>query len=255
MSLLRTLTLFAGLLAQAVPPQEQYSVHGSVISDGHPIRKPVVVYLEPLSVKPIENVQTNLSGNFEFRNVPAGSYYVRVEVQGFEETVQRVEVPAFDRRVVIQLVRKANTLPVEIDVNPPHEVPVTSSELNIPEDAAREYQQALTDVRKGKWSRAISGFRRALSIAPTFVQAAFHLGSAFYRAGHFEDAEKVLVRAVKLAPKASYLRLMLANVFVRERKYEKALLEIDAYLKENPESSDRALIETARAQVVEVMRK
>jgi tetratricopeptide (TPR) repeat protein len=245
-----TLVLF---LAPQTAPQQKYSIDGTVVFDGGFTNRPIVVFLEPLSSRPVEEVKADAAGNFRFVDVPGGSYYIRVKHQGFEEAAQRVEVPAFNREVVISLQRKANTLAPESEIDLAGKFPVDIRPFSIPEDAVREYQRALDDDGKGKTARAIERLRRALSIAPNFIEAAFHLGSTFYHGGHFEDAEKVLVRALKAAPAAAKLRLMLANVFMKERKYDQALLQIDAYIKENPDGPERTSAETTRSQLIQAM--
>lgn len=239
----------------ATPQQQRYSVEGTVVFDGGFTNWPIVVFLEPLHSRPVEEVHATVAGNFRFVDVPAGSYYIRVKHEGFDESAQRVDVPAFNRSVVISLQRKANAPAPQSEIVLGGKFQVDIRQLSIPEDAVREYRKALDDNKKGKTARAIERLRRALSIAPNFIEAAFHLGSTFYNAGHFEDAEKVLVRGLKAVPAAGKLRLMLANVFVKERKYGQALLQIDAYIKENPDGPERASAETTREQLIRTMDK
>lgn len=247
------LALILVLASQAVREQT-YSVEGAVVFDGGFTNRPVAVFLEGLNSRPVEEVHASVTGNFRFVDVPAGSYYIRVKHEGFEETAQRVEIPKFNRDVVIFLQRKANYIPSDREIDLGSKFQVDIRQLSVPEDAVREYRKALDDNKKGKTARAIERLRRALTIAPNFIEAAFHLGSTFYHAGHFEDAEKVLVRALKAAPAAPQLRLMLANVFVKERKYPEALHQIDAYLEENSDGPERASAETTRSQLIQAMR-
>jgi tetratricopeptide (TPR) repeat protein len=253
-----SLMLKLGLLFVLSPQtasQQKYSIHGSIVFEGSFGNRPVVVYLEPLSSRPVEEVRTDESGNFAFRNLPEGSYYIRVNVEGFAETAQRIEIPAFEGSVVFVLQRKTDTPPSEVEIGSGGEFEAGINELSIPANAAGEYQKALDDNKEGKISRAIGRLQRVLSIAPRFIQASFHLGWAFYKAGHFEDAEKVLMRALKTAPKEPHLRLMLANVFLKQHKYDQALSQIEAYLKENPDGPERTSAKTTRAQLIEAIQK
>ena len=239
------------VLASQTAPQQKYSVEGVVVPDGGFTNRPIAVFLEALNTSPVVEVNANVAGNFKFVDVPAGLYYIRVNHEGFEETAQRVEVPAFKRGVVILLQPKANTIASESEIDLGRKLDIP--QLSIPEDAVQEYQKALDDNKKGKTARTIERLRRALSIAPNFIEAAFHLGSTFYNAGHFEDAEKVLVRGLKAAPAAAKLRLILANVLGKQRKYAQALNQIDAYLKENLDGPERISAETTRSQLVQAM--
>jgi outer membrane protein assembly factor BamD (BamD/ComL family) len=56
-------------------------------------------------------------------------------------------------------------------------------------------------------------------------------------------------------PKAPQLRLLLANVLVKENKYEQALSEIDTYLKENPTGADRPSASVTREQLIKALQR
>ena len=252
MSVFLKLVLF---VAVAQTSAQRYMVEGSVVFDSAFMSEPVLVRLEGLNSRLFDQLYVNVSGNFKFRYLPAGTYYVRVIHKSFEEVSQRVEVPGLSEGLVIFLQPKLNTPQLQEAPLLGGKHKVDLRQLSIPEDAAREYRKALDDDKKGKTSRVIQRLKRALSIAPNFIEASFHLGSALYKIGHFEEAEKALMRALKTAPKEPHLRLMLANVFVKEEKYEQALSQIDAYLEENPDGSERGSAELIRSQLIRAMEK
>ncbi|MBI2149029.1 MAG: tetratricopeptide repeat protein [Acidobacteria bacterium] len=247
------LTLLLLLAPAFVTAQKTYPVEGAVVLEGGFTNRPITVFLEALNSRPVEEVSATVGGEFRFVDVPAGLYFIRVKHDGFEEAAQRVEVPAFNRPVTITLQRKPNAIASQSDVELGGRFQVDIRQLSIPKDAVREYQKALDENKKGRTARAMDGLRRALRIAPNFMEAAFHLGSLFYEAGRFADAEDVLMRGLKAVPAAAKLRLMLANVFVKERKYAQALHQIDAYLAENPDGPDRTSAETTRSQLIRSM--
>ena len=47
----------------------------------------------------------------------------------------------------------------------------------------------------------------------------------------------------------SDLRLVLINVYTRQRRFEEALLELRAYLDKNPKSPQRAALEAIEKQI------
>jgi len=50
-------------------------------------------------------------------------------------------------------------------------------------------------------------------------------------------------------------RLMLANLYIKQQKWQSALEHLDAYLVENPKASDHSQIEETRYQVALKMRQ
>jgi tetratricopeptide (TPR) repeat protein len=66
--------------------------------------------------------------------------------------------------------------------------------------------------------------------APAFLS----LGVALYKAAQLDRAETALKRALDLAPKMASVRLMLANVYLKLRKYDNTLEQLNKYIAENP---------------------
>jgi tetratricopeptide (TPR) repeat protein len=235
--------------------QGRDSIQGTVTADGISVRQPVIVYLEALGSRPVEQVLTDDYGRFTFIDIPAGTYYVRVKHEDFEEVAQRVELPPYDRDLTILLQRKPDVRPAAGEIILGNKFEVDVRQLSIPENALREYQKALEENESGKTSGAIKRLRQALQLAPNFIEAAFHLGSTLYKIGHFSDAENTLRRALTIAPREPHLHLMLANVLLKEGKYEQALSEIDSYLEDNPQGAERNSAELTRSQLIKAMKK
>src|SRR5262249_7251329 len=85
-----------------------------VLSATGGLRKPVPVLLDHFGAQNHQWTQTDLRGHFEFHNIPPGSYYIRVEFEGFQNVKYRVDVPGtpyvsifLNRRAV--LVHRADT--------------------------------------------------------------------------------------------------------------------------------------------------
>jgi Flp pilus assembly protein TadD len=91
----------------------------------------------------------------------------------------------------------------------------------------------------------------AIRMRPLSGIAHYYLGAANYKSSFYEEAEASLKRAHELEPGMSMVRLMLANVFMKQNRWDEVLSELDAYLKESPKASDRAAIEQMRAKIAE----
>ena len=84
--------------------------------------------------------------------------------------------------------------------------------------------------------------------------AYFFLGTAYYRSSFYEEAELNLKHALELDARMGASRLMLANVYIKQQKWQSALEHLDAYLVENPKASDHSQIEETRFRVAAKMK-
>ena len=243
------------LLLAPTEQRQEFSIQGSVRFEEGSANGPILVFLEALSLRPIEQTYADVSGNFTFRDVAPGSYYVRVKTEGFEELAQRLELPVYDREVTIFLRRKSRALPKSNEILLGTKFQVDVRQLSIPEKAVRQYQKALEEDKKGNTSSAIRRLRDALSVAPSFIEAAFQLAATLYKTGDFQDAEQTLNQGLAVNPKNPQLRLMLASVLIKRNKYAQALAEIDSYLQENPAGLKRSSAEATRSQLIRALEK
>jgi tetratricopeptide (TPR) repeat protein len=242
------------LVSRPAQAQTTYPIQGSIILENGITYEPLAVILEDLSLRPVDEVFVDVSGNFHFQNVQEGTYYVRISEEGFEEFTQRVEVPEYNRDMQIFLHRlpKSPGTPTEFVLGGRFQVDVR--QLSIPEKALLEYRRALDDDKRGRISKAIQRLRRALAIAPTFVEAALQLGVILYRIDQLDDAEATIKQAIAVEPAEPRLGLLMANVYLKQGRYQQALSQIDAYLNHNPDGKERAVAEAAKARLMRAVR-
>ena len=86
------------------------------------------------------------------------------------------------------------------------------------------------------------------------AMAYYFLGTAYYKSNFYEEAETNLKRAMEMDAHMPVVRLMLANLYIRQRKWRNALDQLDAYLNENPKAADRAQIQDTRGKVAQRIR-
>jgi len=97
--------------------------------------------------------------------------------------------------------------------------------------------------------QALDAFEEATKLDPSSATAYFLLGTAYYRSDFNEEAETNLKRAIELDSKMGPARLMLANVYSRQEKWDDALKLLDSYLATNPNAPDRAQILEVRTNL------
>src|SRR5207247_8563565 len=68
------------------------SIGGQIVRYGG-LKESALVLLDHSGSTKDQRTFTDLRGNFEFRNVPKGSYNIRVRLEGFENVNYRVDVP------------------------------------------------------------------------------------------------------------------------------------------------------------------
>jgi predicted Zn-dependent protease len=97
--------------------------------------------------------------------------------------------------------------------------------------------------------QALDAFEEATKLDPSSAMAHFLLGAAYYKSDFSEDAETNLKRALDLDANMGAARLMLANVYAREEKWDNALRLLDEYLAKNPNTQDRAQVQEMRSSI------
>ncbi len=90
----------------------------------------------------------------------------------------------------------------------------------------------------------------AIKLSPRSAAAHFFLGTAYYKSDFFDDAEKTLKVALEMDPAFVNTRIMLINVYTRQRRFKDALEQVDAFLRENPKAEERPAMQELRQKIV-----
>jgi len=99
--------------------------------------------------------------------------------------------------------------------------------------------------------QALDVLEEAIKLNPRSAVAHLLLGQANYRSDFLEEAESAFKKAYELDSHLSAAQLMLANVYMRQEKWQEVLVVLDGYLKENPKAQDRPSIEEMRARITQ----
>src|SRR5262245_5439412 len=90
------LLFLSGLASGQVRPRgrfDDYTIRGRILfSNGHDIGERLEVRLEKNALQVIATAYTDSVGNFEFRNLQPGMYFVSVSADGYEEVRQSVDL-------------------------------------------------------------------------------------------------------------------------------------------------------------------
>jgi len=306
----------------AVPNQRGVEVAGKIsFGSGPAPDRQILLDLLTLDGTPIQTTRTLSFGNFSFKNVPGGQYFIHVNIEGFREVKQRVWVTG-QMWVDVALYEIPEVVETGGGSADLHRVDAVTLAMRHPEEAVEEHEKSLRDSVKGDTKRAIERLEKALRLAPDFYEARNNLGVQYQKSGRLEDAESefrrahelnrnaaqplinigslwleqgnfqpalvvlreavrlegrspaalyylgyalykleqldeaenLLIRALEL-DRASTTRLMLANVYRQQQKYDRALEQLEAYLEENPEGEERDAVGDLRSSLLKQLKQ
>jgi tetratricopeptide (TPR) repeat protein len=102
-------------------------------------------------------------------------------------------------------------------------------------------------VNLDRLEKAVPELNTAITLDPRLFRAHLFLGMAFITLGKLDEAEKLLKQAYSIGgPKqASAARLYLTSIYNTRKDYQKAIDELEGYLKENPKAPNAANIQQA----------
>jgi cytochrome c-type biogenesis protein CcmH/NrfG len=216
----------------AAPPPtpntpQQYEIRGKLIfSVARPPEERIEVVLER-NMQRVQTAFTDSIGNFEFRNLSAGEYFVVVRYEGFEDVNQQVSVFSMSHtnlvsvqmNPLVTLVRKPAR---GFEGDDPDVIDIKQMLKTYPKKAVQEYEKALDENKKGATERAIGHFEQAIKIAPEFYHAFNNLGVAYVRLQRFREGETAYRRAKEINPKAEQPLLNLAILYINESDMHRA---------------------------------
>ena len=118
-----------------------------------------------------------------------------------------------------------------------------ASELK-PDHADPYVGVGVTLVTLGRYDEGIKLLRGVIEVDKNLPVPYLSLGFAEMQAGDYEPAREHLLRALELG-KPALAHIYLANVYEQTGKYAEAVAQLEAYLKENPDSPQRDAVRAA----------
>lgn len=235
----------------------EYSIRGKLLlSSGQDVEQRIEVRLEGSTSQMINSTYSDSIGNFEFRNLQPGSYYIAVSGDGFQPARQLVEVFGTGGGVtnVSMFLDKADggrPAPAKgVDAADPDIIDVSQLKENFPKKAVQNYDKAVEELKKGRDANATKLLEEAVQIAPKFFRAHIDLGLLYQKARRFEDAERMYKRSREISPKNAQPLINLGSLYIQEadahqkegrevvgKFLDQALDTLEAAVKMNPRSS------------------
>ena len=142
---------------------------------------------------------TNDSGMAEFNNVEIGNYHLIVSGEGIEETDSGSFELDNRRGSQYEYVQVRKTSDTARSVHDPNDgQTVAAADLNIPPEAAKEFDKASKLIAQQQWKKALVQLKRALAVYPPYAAAYNNLGVVYGRMGDRAAERTALQKAVSL---------------------------------------------------------
>jgi tetratricopeptide (TPR) repeat protein len=186
----------------------------------------IEVRLEKTTAQLLMTTYTDAAGNFEFRNLTPGSYYVSVELEGYEPVRQSADVfnNLGSNSITIFLSKPAVVVkerPTGLDADDPDIVDVSQMKENLPKKAVQDYEKAIDEKQKGRIESAVKLLEDAIRIAPNFFHAHNNLGMLYLSAKRFSEAEREFKQSHVLNPKTERPLVNLGSLYIEEASLQK----------------------------------
>jgi len=182
---------------------DDYIIQGKVVlSDNRDPDLHIEVRLENSTTQVLLTTYTDSAGNFEFRNLAHGPYYVSVSVEGYE-TVRQSVASLGGSSVTIVLSKPAVTIkgrPTGLDADDRDIVDISQMRDSLPKKAVQDYEKAIQEKQRGKIESAMKLLEEAIRIAPNFFHAHNNLGLLYLFQKRYSDAENEFKRSHDLSP-------------------------------------------------------
>ncbi len=218
--------------AQIAPNQQRnriddYSIRGKiVIPNQRDSDQRIEVKLEKSALQVIQTTYTDSSGNFDFRNLAPGAYYISVMLEGFEPVHQLVEifntfgnssVTIFLNKPAVQIRER----PTGLEAADPDIVDISQMRENFPKKAVQDYEKALDEKQKGRLESAVKLLQDAILLAPNFFHAHNNLGIIYQALKRYPDAEREYSQSRQLNGKNERPLVNLGSLYIEESNLQK----------------------------------
>ena len=157
----------------------------------------------------LDDTYTDLDGKFKFERVTTGSrrYEVHIEVGPGKEYVEEVDF-TFDATIYI---REQGIRDTDLSKSPGkgRGTMISLASLQVPKDAAREFQKAHQARERKKFDEALTRLQKATEIYPKYAEAFNEMGLVYRSQNQTAEAQKAFEKAIAVDPAwvASYLYL------------------------------------------------
>lgn len=161
---------------------------------------------------------TDARGTAELANVAVGTYQISVTGQ----TIQPTTSDFFDidpRRTTQTVFIRVNPAENENSAGAGGGASVAVRDLNIPESASKQFDQATEAMNHQDWQKAVTHLNQAVALYPKYVEAYTNLGAAYEHLDDPVHEREALTQAIALDGQFAPALMNLGMLSLVEKKY------------------------------------
>ena len=153
----------------------------------------VAVTLKSHEAGVFRSILTDYDGHFEVSGLPAGTYEVTIEEQGYQTYRSTAQFDGSSLKLELHMAPLVPPQPMQ-NANT-----VSVRELAIPGKAQEEYRKGLVSLAKKELASSLKHFASAVRAFPGYFEAIYHQGIVETDLGHQEAAMQDFQTAVNLS--------------------------------------------------------
>ncbi len=215
---------------------DRMNVSGRIVVEGvkNLPRPPIITVIIHYAGATADRTITNDAGYYVIRNVPRNNVSIVVEVDGVEVARQPIMSPPMGNP------RIDYTVPWPPAASITARPGVISAEQGYKRSGKNEelYQKATTALKSGDKQGAVTLFDQLLAADPKDYVAWTELGTIFFKAGSFDNAEACYFKAIELKKDYSVALLNLGKLYLTRKQFDNAIIALSNAVKAAPTSAD-----------------
>jgi tetratricopeptide (TPR) repeat protein len=159
-------------------------------------------------------------GRYKFTNIPRGTYYILVKLEGYEDVRHRVDLnnSADTIQNIIMDFKEERIIkgPIDYSGEDLELVDLSDLERSYPSKITNEVKSADKEIREKEYPKALVRLESVIRDAPDLYAAHRLLGIAYQKLNRIRDAESEYKTAVDLRPLSAAPLLNLGSLYLQE---------------------------------------